>query len=124
MFTTKEKITHEYQRMYPLEERKAESERILKKYPDRVPIIIESSPESKLNLDKKKFLVPTDITMGQFTFIIRKRLKVNPEKAIFLFANNTLVAQNTMMSDVYKKHKSDCGFIFFTLKCENTFGDL
>ncbi len=124
MFSPKEKITHEYQRMYPLEERKAESERILKKYPDRVPIIIESSPESKLNLDKKKFLVPTDITMGQFTFIIRKRLKVNPEKAIFLFANNTLVAQNTMMSDVYKKHKNLDNFLMFTLKCENTFGDL
>jgi len=34
--------------------------------------------------------VPTDLTVGQFVYVIRKRIKVSPEKAIFMFVKNVL----------------------------------
>jgi hypothetical protein len=37
-----------------------------------------------------RYLVPADITVGKFVFEIRKHMKLSPEKAIFLFVNNTL----------------------------------
>lgn len=37
-----------------------------------------------------RYLVPGDLTVGQFVYVIRKRIKVNPEKAIFMFVKNVL----------------------------------
>ena len=38
----------------------------------------------------RRYLVPADLTVGQFVYVIRKRIKVGPEKAIFMFVKNTL----------------------------------
>ena len=32
---------------------------------------------------------PTDLTVSQFQYVIRKRIKLAPEKALFIFVNNT-----------------------------------
>lgn len=37
-----------------------------------------------------RYLVPGDLTVGQFVYVIRKRIKVSPEKAIFMFVKNVL----------------------------------
>ena len=37
-----------------------------------------------------RYLVPSDLTVGQFVYVIRKRIKLSPEKAIFIFVNNVL----------------------------------
>jgi len=34
--------------------------------------------------------VPADLTVGQFVYVIRKRVHLSPEKAIFVFVKNTL----------------------------------
>ena len=37
-----------------------------------------------------RYLVPADLTVGQFLYVIRKRIKLNSEKAIFIFVDNVL----------------------------------
>lgn len=37
-----------------------------------------------------RYLVPSDLTVGQFVYVIRKRIKLSPEKAIFIFVKNVL----------------------------------
>lgn len=37
-----------------------------------------------------RYLVPSDLTVGQFVYVIRKRIKLSPEKAIFIFVRNVL----------------------------------
>ena len=37
-----------------------------------------------------RYLVPADLTVGQFVYVIRKRIRVTPEKAIFMFVKNVL----------------------------------
>ena len=37
-----------------------------------------------------RYLVPADLTVGQFVYVIRKRIRVSPEKAIFMFVKNVL----------------------------------
>ena len=59
---------------------------IIKLNPDRVPVYIESGDDKFENkLKKHKYLVPKDLTMAQFTYVIRKQLKLKPEEAIFIF---------------------------------------
>ena len=84
---------------------------------------MEKSPKSDVpDIDKHKFLVPGDLTMGQFVYVIRKRVKLSPEKAIFIFVNNTLPTTPTLVSSIYKEHKDPDGFLYVTYSSETTFG--
>ena len=102
-----------------------ESKRIREKYPDRIPVIVEKSeksPESLPDIDKRKFLVPQDLTMGQLVFVIRKRIKLDPNTAIFLYVNKILPSTESSLSNLYDDHKSKDGFLYVTYSGENTFG--
>eukprot|EP00252_Welwitschia_mirabilis_P023264 TRINITY_DN6546_c0_g3_i1.p1 TRINITY_DN6546_c0_g3~~TRINITY_DN6546_c0_g3_i1.p1 ORF type:complete len:123 (-),score=33.28 TRINITY_DN6546_c0_g3_i1:167-535(-) len=108
---------------HPLERRQAEAARIREKYPDRIPVIVEKAEKSDIpDIDKKKYLVPTDLTVGQFVYVVRKRIKLTPEKAIFIFVNNFLPPSAAIMSAVYEEHKDADGFLYMTYSGENTFG--
>jgi len=110
---------------HPLEKRQAEAARIRDKYPDRIPVIVEKAEKSDiLDIDKKKYLVPADLTVGQFVYVIRKRIKLSSEKAIFIFVKNVLPPTAAMMSSIYDEHKDEDGFLYFTYSGENTFGSL
>ena len=37
-----------------------------------------------------RYLVPADLSVGQFVYVIRKRIQLPSEKAIFIFVRNTL----------------------------------
>uniref|UniRef100_A0A4W6C5I9 GABA type A receptor associated protein like 2 n=1 Tax=Lates calcarifer TaxID=8187 RepID=A0A4W6C5I9_LATCA len=75
----------------PAEHRCIESAKIRNKYPDRVPVIVEKVSGSQIvDIDKRKYLVPSDITVAQFMWIIRKRIQLPSEKAIFLFVDKTV----------------------------------
>lgn len=60
--------------------------------------------------------------MGQFVYVIRKRIKLSPEKAIFIFVNNALPPTAAMMSAIYEEHKDTDSFLYVTYSGENTFG--
>jgi len=116
-------MSEKFRKKYSLEQRLAESLRIKKKYPDRVPIIVERAKGSTVdNIDKSKFLVPGDLTMGQFIFVIRKRIKLSSDQAIFVFVNGTLPSSSALISQIYEKHKSDDNFLNFLYQNESTFG--
>ncbi|GJP67006.1 hypothetical protein CLOP_g23875 [Closterium sp. NIES-67] len=61
-----------------------EADRIRQKYPDRIPVIVEKARRSKVpDMDKKKYLVPADISISQFTAVIRNRIKLSRSKQYF-----------------------------------------
>jgi GABA(A) receptor-associated protein len=117
----------DYLRQVPVEKRRAEAYRIRKNHPLRVPIIVlqlTNKDPSMPILDKFKYLVPIDLTIGQFQYILRKRLQVSSEKALFLFADKHRILPPPVTIDlVYSEHASkDDGFLYLTLTGENTFG--
>ncbi|KAI8465593.1 MAG: autophagy protein [Monoraphidium minutum] len=112
-----------FKQEHSLEKRQAEAGRIREKYPDRIPVIVEKAEKSDIpDIDKKKYLVPADLTVGQFVYVIRKRIKLSPEKAIFIFISNVLPPTAALMPSVYEDHKDDDGFLYITYSGENTFG--
>jgi GABA(A) receptor-associated protein len=107
------------------EKRKSEAERIRAKYPDRVPVICEKADRSDIpDIDKKKYLVPADLTVGQFHYVIRKRIKLAPEKALFLFCSNSIPPNAALMSTVYEEQKDEDGFLYIQYSGESTFGNV
>lgn len=115
----------DFQEKYTFEKRKKESFRIKTRYPDRIPIICEiiESHKGEIKLDKTKYLVPSDLTVGQFLYIIRKRIKLSADKAVFLFSeDNTLPATSSLMSALFKEKANKDGFMYFMISNESTFG--
>merc|ERR1712181_85735 len=94
----------QYKEEHPFEKRRAEGEKIRRKYSDRVPVIVEKSPKARIgDLDKKKYLVPSDLTVGQFYFLIRKRISLRPEDALFFFVNNVIPPTSATMGSFYQE---------------------
>tara|TARA_B100000214_G_scaffold364601_1_gene331397 strand:+ start:562 stop:927 length:366 start_codon:yes stop_codon:yes gene_type:complete len=105
--------------------RLVESKRIMCKYPDRIPIICEKAKNTGKecpDIDKKKYLVPNDLTVAQFIYVIRKRLNLHSEKAMFIFINGQLPTNSHLVSDLYEKNKDQDGFLYVSYALENTFG--
>jgi GABA(A) receptor-associated protein len=104
------------------DKRTQESAKIRLKYPDRIPIILERSKDNIPQVDKKKYLVPQNITIGQFCFIIRKRINLTPDQAMFIFVNNILPPTSSLISSIYDEHVDSDGFLYIMYSGENTFG--
>eukprot|EP01035_Chromulina_nebulosa_P018618 gene18618-24349_t len=103
--------------------RQAEAKRVRTKYPERIPVICEKIAISKVQeIDKNKYLVPQDLTVGQFVFVIRKRLKLQPEEAIYLSVNGSFPQNAALLRDIYEKMKDADGFLYIRYSSENTFG--
>ena len=108
----------------PFEQRLNEYESIKKRYPDRIPVIVEKHENSKLDdIDKSKYLVPYDLTFGQFMYVIRKRLRVKAEQSLFLMVNDDKTPSGgTLVDRVYEEYKSSDGFLKIKYMEENVFG--
>jgi GABA(A) receptor-associated protein len=110
---------------YTFEHRFNECTRILSKFPGRIPVIIQRN-NNKNNetpkIDKEKFLVPADLTLGQFVFVIRKRINLSSEKALFLFVGNSLPTTGSLMREIYNLHRNEDGFLYIIYSGENSFG--
>ena len=110
---------------HSLEERQNESSRILREYPNRMPIICEKAPNSDLpNIKKTKYLVPSDMTVAQFHFLIRRNLDLNEASSLFLITPKgiTLTGDKTIM-EVYNinRDKQD-HFLYLYYASELTWG--
>ena len=113
-----------FKERFSFEKRQDEALRIMKKYPDRVPIIVERSRSDTTTelINKNKYLAPSSLTVGQFVYVIRKRLILPPEKAIFLFIGGILPPTASLLGSIYDERKDKDHFLYITYSGENTFG--
>jgi GABA(A) receptor-associated protein len=109
---------------YSFEERFDEVQRIKKKYPEHIPVICEKDINSAgiASCDKCKYLLKRNMTICEFIYIIRTKIKLSPEKGLFFFINGVIPAMNEMMCTIYRNHKSNDGFLYMRYTSENTFG--
>jgi GABA(A) receptor-associated protein len=117
-----------YKNTFPLEERKQKSFKMTSLYPDRIPVIVEMSQSSAnytsyINASHKvKYLVPYDITMGQFIKILRDKIKLESSTALFFFINNKIFPITSSVGNIYKEHADEDGFLYIEFCEESTFG--
>lgn len=100
-------------------------DKILIRYPNKVPVYVKKSKNDKnlKDIEKNKFIVPNDITVGQFLTIIRKRINLNHEMALFIFINDTILPlQSETMKNLYYEHRNEDGLLELQYCGENTFG--
>jgi GABA(A) receptor-associated protein len=113
-----------FKQKHTFQERQNEADRVIEKYPNRIPIICESDKKTSnaIHLRKTKYLVPESLTVGQFVYVLRKQMVLKPEEAVFILINNSLPPTSALLSHVYKDHKDRDGFLYFSVCKESTFG--
>lgn len=106
------------------EKRCEESERVRIKYPNRIPVICQRASTNIPGSNKTKYLVPMDLTLGQFLYVIRRRIKLSPQIGMYLFVgeNNTMVNNTSIINDIYNNYSDKDGFLYINYSGENTFG--
>jgi GABA(A) receptor-associated protein len=106
------------------EDKSSYASRLFKKYPDKVPVIVKKDLRSQIHpIDKEKFLVPKELTVGQFLYTLRQRVKLSPEQALYLFFNGKIVNSADTMMQVYTEHYSkEDEMLHATYAGESTFG--
>lgn len=86
-------------------------------------VIVEKAPKARIgDLDKKKYLVPSDLTVGQFYFLIRKRIHLRPEDALFFFVNNVIPPTSATMGQLYQEHHEEDFFLYIAYSDESVYG--
>ena len=102
-----------------------EYENITRKYPDRIPIICETDPNDKtLELLKHtKYLIPKSLTIGQFIHVIRKKLHIPSDKAIYLLVGERVIPPTSAsLHIIYDKYREKSGLLFMLVCSESFFG--
>lgn len=86
-------------------------------------VVVERYIKTDLpDIEKKKYLVPRDMSVGQFIHILSARLHLAPGKALFMFVRNTLPQTTSLMESVYESFKDEDGFLYMCYSSEKTFG--
>ncbi len=99
--------------------------RLRERFPNRVFVLLDRHGASGKDLpliDKRKFIAPSDITVGQFMYIVRRRLQLPPEKALFLFVKGALPTTGQTMSEINAQYADADGFLRMVYTGEAVFG--
>lgn len=118
-YYTKSKFYNDYSQ----KERRDEFERIINKYPDRFPVIIEKGESELQEIRRKKYLIPNDLTIGQLLIVVRKNIDTfDAEKALFIMAGETIMSASKEIKIIYNDLKANDGFLYLNYYGEKTFG--
>ena len=125
------------------EQRKNMAVRILERYSDRIPILVNKDDHTKCSaLPHKRYIVPRDLLVAKFIRELRSILKLKSDHVIFLFIeiipqtptfnpfnplfrrrNRTIIPLiSQTMGDLYNKYRSEDYFLHFIYAEENAFG--
>lgn len=119
---------YEFKMRHSFDKRKSESDALKAKY-NKIPIIIEVDKKSapKLpSLNKSKFLIDRNISIGQLLLKLREKTKIDSSQAIFLFVDYTngvnIPSTGDKIGDLYDKYSDKDGFLYITYSAQQTFG--
>ena len=108
-----------------LKTRKKQYSKLAAEHPDKVPIILERDINCTINKPiKSKYILSKGITMSEFVKIIREKLELKPERAIFLLVNGKhSVTLSEELGNIYNKYKDENdGFLYMSYSEEIVYG--
>eukprot|EP00043_Microstomoeca_roanoka_P000917 m.29952 g.29952 ORF g.29952 m.29952 type:complete len:130 (-) comp10564_c0_seq1:2560-2949(-) len=121
-----------FKEQYPLQARIEQAQRIKQKYSDRIPVIAEKFKKSNLpDIEKKKYLLPEDLTVNQFHYVIRQRVKLMPDQALFTYVMHEktpgkpkpiLPSATSKMGDIYQQYQDEDGFLYMIYANDDVYG--
>jgi len=94
------------------------SQALMMKHPSHVPIVLVSNEQ----LQNTKLLMNKETTVSNLMCHIRSKNKLNRFQAYYIFISKLLVSQTSTLGDLHRMYSNENGFLYITVKKENTFG--
>jgi hypothetical protein len=95
---------------------------IRKRFPDRIPILLCGDKANE------KFLAPAAMTVREFNALIRQRMALPAEQALFLFVmtkeGSCIASAHGNLAVQYASHKKEDDCLHMRYAGENTFGTI
>ncbi|XP_023685213.1 microtubule-associated protein 1 light chain 3 gamma [Paramormyrops kingsleyae] len=119
------------QELKPFKQRKCLATRkdevcsIRSKFPNKLPVIVERYVREKHLplLDKTKFLVPFELTMGQFLSLLRSKIDLSPTQTLYLMlSDHSMSCMSASMGEIYTQYRDPDGFLYITYTSQDMFG--
>ena len=102
-----ENYEFQYKKNTTLEDRKETYKMLIKNFPDKIPIICEKHPKSKLNkIEKTRFLINNEMTLNEFKLLLIEKYFFEKSE-IYIFINDKFIHNNLHMKELYNKYKDD-----------------
>lgn len=97
-------------------QRKFEVRKVICRFPDKVPLIIERRYSVDIpKVRKSRFLAPLDLTIGQLIFIVRTRMCQSFEHDIYLYVDDRMLQLHQLVGDIYPMFKDrEDGFLYLS----------
>ena len=115
----------QYKTNNSLESRKSQYRKIAENHPDKVPVILERDIHCSINKAiKTKYILSKEVTMAEFVKIIREKLDLKPERALFFLVNGKhSVTMTEELGQIYEKYKDKGdGFLYMSYSEEIVYG--
>lgn len=138
-----------FKQAHSLQDRIQQFKKVIEHHPNKIPVIVERASQASRSksgsaasssgpgsssaagnaassipdIDKNKYLVPGDLTVAQFLCLIRKRIKLSNDQALFIYVKGTLPATSAMFSTIYAECKDEDGFLYVQYTGESSFGN-
>lgn len=100
----------------------AEVSRLKVKYPNKIPILVNTT--DNISIDRQKYLVEKTTKFAELLLVFRRRIEdLKPAESLYMFIGNdpTLVPLHKTLSDVFEDLNYK-GYLKIKLAKENTFG--
>jgi len=99
-------------------------QRLLNNNPNKIPVIIHKKGD-KSNI--MKFMLPTEVTILDFLYVLRKRIKLESTSSIYLSVKtpqneHIMVSPDMNMQNIYEQYKNKKLLLEMIYCEENTFG--
>ena len=88
----------------------------------RVRCIARPKDDRVTPLPNERLLLPDNLTASQLVHTIRKRIKMQPDKGIFVFCNGTIVTGMTTARQMLDQHGDEDGVLRVHYATESVFG--
>jgi len=108
---------------FSLAERKEKFCKVSRRFPGRIPVVMQRNTRSDLPPLKKHFyLFGPDVACSRVMLFIRRQIKISSTTGLFFFVDDVIPSMSSTLSELYDKKKSEDGFLYLVYSGENTFG--
>jgi GABA(A) receptor-associated protein len=102
---------------YPFATRLEVSTKIRAEYPNQYPVVVELDPQAQriLEISKKKFLAPHDISLANFMLGVRKCKVINiprQDPLAVMVERGEMVSGDATIADLYNRFRDPDGFLY------------
>lgn len=120
------KLNENHFKNYAFETRKNLCTSLLERNTNKVPCVVSFQEKDAIQLKlpsiEMRILCDADFTLGKLQYILRKKIALKESDAMYLFIDNVLIPNASVMRDIYSKHKNKDGFLYIECRMLETYG--